>query len=216
MSIQNFNDIKHTFYINLQHRTDRNAHMQQQLSLLNIPYQRFNAISMKNGAVGCSLSHLSLLNYAINNNLEHILILEDDIKFYNHTLFINQFNKCIKNRENNWDVILLAGNNIKPYTNIDDTCIKITKCQTTTGYLVNKHYMKTLRDNIKDGIELLCKYPASPNLYAIDQYWFKLQEKDRWFLIIPITVAQLPGYSDIEKKNVNYIKLMANYNKQIK
>ena len=50
-------------------------------------------------------------------------------------------------------------------------------------------------------------------LYAIDKYWLHLQKRDRWFLIIPLTVIQKEGYSDIEHKTVNYSQLMTKFNK---
>jgi hypothetical protein len=40
-----------------------------------------------------------------------------------------------------------------------------------------------------------------------------LQGRDKWFLLIPIMAYQKEGYSDIEKKNVDYRRMMANYDK---
>ena len=168
---------------------------------------------MDNGAIGCSMSHLRLLQDAIKNNLEHILIVEDDIKFLNPDLFKSQFNKFIEKHGNNWDVILLAGNNMPPYQNIDDTCIKVSRCQTTTGYLVNGHYLKILCTNIKMGLTNLLNKPDEPNKYAIDKFWFILQNNSRWFLITPPTVVQREDYSDIEKKVTNYEKIMVDLDK---
>ena len=74
-------DIKHTLYINLDHRTDRKIHVEEQLSLLGISrYERFKAIQLSNGALGCSMSHLKCLETAKKNNWDHLLILEDDIR----------------------------------------------------------------------------------------------------------------------------------------
>ena len=57
--------------------------------------------------------------------------------------------------------------------------------------------------------------PANRFTYAIDKYWLQLQKCDNWYLIIPLTVIQQEGYSDIEKKVVNYVGLMTNMNKSI-
>jgi glycosyl transferase family 25 len=145
---------------------------------------------MKNGAIGCSMSHLKLLQTAVLNDFDHILIVEDDIKFLDPELFKTQFNKFIGVHGNNWDVILFAGNNVPPYKKIDDTCIKVTRCQTTTGYLVNGHYIKTLMQNVKQGLTNLLNRPDDRKQFAIDIFWFNLQLKDRWFLITPLTVVQ--------------------------
>ena len=213
MSINSINDITNIFYINLEHRTDRKEHVETELLKIGLIGQRFNAIKMDNGAIGCSMSHLKLLQDAVKHNLEHILIVEDDITFLNPTLFINQINNFFKLHNNNWDVILFAGNNIPPYQNIDDTCIKVSRCQTTTGYLVNGHYIKILLQNVKMGLTQLLNNPFQRNLFAIDKYWFILQSVHNWYLIIPPTVVQQEGYSDIEKRVTNFEKHMQDLDK---
>lgn len=206
------NDIKHVYYINLKERIDRKKHVEEQLKNLGFNPNRFNATKLPNGALGCSLSHLKLLKYAKENNLDHILIVEDDILFLNKDLFIEQFNKFLsKNKK--FDVVLLAGNNMPPFLQFNDYCIKVTRCQTTTGYLVCNHYYDTLINNFAEGINRLIHDPNSHVLYAIDKYWFKLQEKNNWYLITPLTVTQKADYSDIEKRYTNYSNVMLDLDK---
>lgn len=211
--LNNINDIKHIYYINLDYRTDRKEHVETQLSLIGLKGTRFNAIRTKQGAIGCTMSHLKLLENAIINNFEHILIIEDDITFLDPSLFIKQFNKCLSNQKD-WDVIILSGNNIPPYTNIDDSCVQVYSCQTTTGYLVNGHYIKILYDNIREGLNLLIHNPENKLNYAIDRYWFRLQYIHKWLLVIPLTVVQREDYSDIEQRQTNYINLMTDLDKE--
>jgi glycosyl transferase family 25 len=210
--IKSLNDINHAFYINLDHRCDRKAHVEIQLESIGIRGQRFNAIKMPNGAIGCSMSHLKLLQNALKNGLDHILIVEDDIQFLDPELFKTQINTFLSNR-NDWDVILLAGNNMPPYDPVDDTCVKVTRCQTTTGYIVNGNYIEKLIHNIRTGLTNLLHNPDNRTLYAIDKYWFNLQKTDNWFLIIPLSVVQREDYSDIEKKVMNYQKIMTDLDK---
>jgi glycosyl transferase family 25 len=211
--ISNLNDIKNAFYINLDHRTDRKEHVETQLNNIGIKAERFNAVKMENGAVGCSMSHLKLLQEAIKNNLDHILIVEDDITFLDPELFKTQINAFFQLHGNNWDVILLAGNNMPPYENIDNTFIKVSRCQTTTGYLVNGHYLKVLIQNIKMGLTNLLNKPNEKDKYAIDKFWFVLQSSSKWYFIIPPTVVQREDYSDIEKRLTNYTKPMCDLDK---
>jgi glycosyl transferase family 25 len=206
-------DIKHAFYINLDLRPDRKKHVLNQLSLIGIKAERFKAIQLTNGAIGCSMSHLRLLETAKKNNWPHILIVEDDIHFLNPILFVKQMNKFLNNHKD-FDVLLLAGNNMPPYDNIDDTCVKVNKCQTTTGYLVKNHYYDKLIANYKEGIKNLLQFPTKPVYFAIDKYWFNLQKVDNWYLIIPLTVTQREDYSDIEKRNTNYTKAMVDLDKK--
>ena len=215
MSINSLADIKNIFYINLEHRIDRKEHVEKEL--LNIGFkeaQRFNAIKMENGAVGCSMSHLRILQDAQKNNLDHILIVEDDISFLDPELFKNQLNKFFETHKNNWDVVLLAGNNMPPYKIIDDTCIQVSRCQTTTGYIVNGHYIKTLLQNVKIGLTHLINKPTEHAKYAIDKYWFILQQLYKWYLIVPLTVVQREDYSDIEKRVTNFEKHMLDVDKE--
>jgi GR25 family glycosyltransferase involved in LPS biosynthesis len=202
-------DIKHGFYINLQSRTDRNIHVMKQLSLLGLDnvIHRFNAIQTTNGAIGCSISHLKCLQYAKKNNWPHILIIEDDIKFLKPDLFKNQLNGFFR-RNKEWDVVLLAGNNTGKIIRNDEFSVQVTRCQTTTGYLVKSHYYDTFIENIKEGLSKLIKQPFNKKFFAIDKYWFRLQQTDKWYLIIPLTVVQREDYSDIEGHYTNYIKLM--------
>jgi len=213
MNINSINDIKHTFYINLESRPDRKEHVLKELNNLGIKAERFNAIKLTNGAIGCSMSHLKCLELAKKNNFEHVLIVEDDIKFLDPSLFINQLNKFLINQRD-WDVILFAGNNMPPYKKINDYCIRVSKCQTTTGYLVNKNYYDTLIENYREGINKLMKEPEKHPFFAIDKYWFQLQSKDLWFLITPPTVVQREDYSDIEKRYTNYINVMTDLDKE--
>jgi glycosyl transferase family 25 len=215
MPLTSLEDIKHAFYINLDHRTDRKEHVTEQLTNLGLQgFERFNAIKMVNGAVGCSMSHLKILQTAVQNNWDHVLIVEDDITFLDPELFKANFETFLQRNGNNWDVILLAGNNMPPYDTVDDVCIKVKRCQTTTGYLVNGHYIKKLMENVKMGLTQLMYKPASHAMYAIDKFWFVLQAVDRWFLIIPPTVVQREDYSDIEKKRINYQKIMMDLDKK--
>lgn len=206
-------DIKHAFFINLDSRPDRKQHVEGQLSALGIPAERFKAIKLKNGAIGCSMSHIKVLEMAKANNLPHVLIVEDDILFTKPDVFIEQLNLFLSGHKD-FDVLLFAGNNMPPYTVVDDSCVRVSKCQTTTGYLVQRHYYDTLIANYKTGVELLMKEPQKHFLYAIDKYWFHLQALHKWYLITPLTVVQREDYSDIEKRPTNYIRPMLDLDKQ--
>lgn len=211
--MKSVSDIKNIFYINLDTRPDRKTHFENQMKMLKWSAQRFNAIKNKNGAIGCSLSHLALLIYAKQNNLDHILIMEDDIMFLNPYTFVDNLNKFLQ-KEINFDILLIAGNNMGDYQRIDENCIKVSKCQTTTGYLVKNNYYDKLINNIQTGISLLLKYPKMRDFYAIDQYWASLQQSDNWYLLTPLTVTQKPDYSDIESRVTNYSPAMLDLDKK--
>ena len=203
------------FYINLNSRIDRKLHVERQLDLLGIRdnVKRFNAIHNVNGRIGCSLSHLKCIQMAKEQNMEFVLILEDDVSFLLPDDFVENVNKFLSNPENKWDVLLLAGNNLPPFTTNDEVSIRVTHCQTTTGYIVRQHYYDTLIANIKEGVAKLMKNPEHHYYFAIDKYWIHLQKQHRWMLLIPLIVIQRPDYSDIEKRYTDYQRLMTSIDK---
>ena len=214
MNINTIFDIQHAFYINLASRPDRKQHVEEQLKLIGINAERFNAIKLPNGALGCSMSHLKCIETAKKNNWSHLLIVEDDIKFLDPNLFKRQISSFFTKHMNNWDVVIIGGNNLPPYEKIDDACVKVSSCQTTTGYLVNGRYFDILIDNFRTGINMLIKNPELHVQYAIDKYWFHLQKRDNWYLIIPLTVTQREDYSDIEKRPTNSTNVMTDLDKE--
>jgi len=214
MSLSSITDITNVFYINLEHRTDRKEHIESELNQVGFNnVERFNAVKMKNGRVGCTLSHIKCIELAKERNYSHVVICEDDTKFTNVELFKKQLNTFLT-KKHNWDVVIFAGNNVPPYEQIDETCVSVTRCQTTTCYMVNGHYYDALLENYKEGLEKLMRYPEQHISYAIDKYWFSLQLKDNWFLITPLTVIQREDYSDIEQRVTNYGYLMTDLDKK--
>ena len=214
-NMNSFADIKNVFYINLAHRLDRKDYIETQLKNVGFSqFERFNAIKLSNGRIGCSMSHLRCLKLAKERNYEHLLICEDDTTFLNPPLLVNQLNTFFQNKHSRWDVLLLGGNNVPPYQPIDNTCIRVSHCQTTTCYLVNGHYFDTLIENIKEGIQKLMQDPNNHRQYAIDMYWLHLQKKHMWLLIVPLTIIQKEDYSDIEQRNINYSGMMLDLNKE--
>ena len=215
--MKSIQEIQHLFYINLEYRKDRKFHVEEQLGKIGIPkesIQRFDAIcpANGNGAIGCTMSHLRCLQKAKEEGWDHVCIVEDDIQFLDPELFAQQFNRFLENHSK-WDVVLLGGNNVPPYQKVDETCVRVFSCQTTTGYLVRGHYFDLLIQNIKEGLGNLIRNPEKHILYAIDKYWFQLQKRDYWFLIVPLTVTQRSDYSDIEKRPTNYTRVMTDLDK---
>jgi GR25 family glycosyltransferase involved in LPS biosynthesis len=212
--------IKHALYINLESRADRRAHVEAQLASLkhsglsNLVAERFNAIKhATSGAIGCSMSHLRCIQLAKARGWDHVLVCEDDVLFTNVPLFLTQLSKFMATVPH-WDVVLLAGNNVPPYRVVNDACVQVGSCQTTTAYIVRAHYYDALIANYRAGINLLMRSPAQKINYAIDRYWFELQRRDRWFLITPLSVVQREDYSDIEQRVTNYGHLMLDLDKE--
>lgn len=216
--LRSFSDIKHAIYINLDSRNDRRYLFEKQMEDLHrlhptefsfYPVSRFSAISNKeHGAIGCSMSHLECLRLAKKNGWDHVLIFEDDALFIHTEVLIHQVNSFLSRFHDQWDVLLFSGNNFPPFKMEPPDCIRVSNCQTTGCYIVCSRYYDKLIANFEESIAGLMTNPRDKSEFACDMYWKRLQCEDRWYLITPISIIQRPGYSDIEKKEVNYEKMM--------
>lgn len=208
---------KHTFFINLEERTDRLEHIENELKKMNIIGERINAVKSEKGAIGCTLSHIRALETAKQRDYPYIAILEDDIEFRNPELFQTQLEKFVENTEIQWDVLLLAANVVPPYQTVGDYCARIYNGQTTTGYIVKKDMYDVLLENFKESAKLQMKNPiprGTRNPYAIDIHWKKLQPQYFWWIIRPLTVTQYENHSNVEGRNINYDHLMLDMEKK--
>lgn len=190
------------YYINLKHRTDRKQHIEKELKKVGISnYIRFDAIYDEEGWRGCTNSHIQILEKFIESDLNTCLILEDDFYFVDYDQskkILSEFSEL----DIDWDIVLLTCNckETNP-TNINYLVKPNMLAMTTAGYIVNKKFAKVLCENFKKSIE------ASEPL---DVYWKILQtdEKYNWYIFEPRLGRQLKGYSDIQKKYVNYKKYL--------
>jgi len=205
---------KNTLFINLESRKDRLEHVLGEFKKLDIHSERVDAIKMASGAIGCTMSHIKCLELAKERNYENVFICEDDITFLKPELLIENITKFHNNKDINWDVIIISGNNCPPYQKISDYCSRIFDCQTTTGYIVKRDMYDVMIDNFKTGLSLLLKNPTKKREYAIDMYWKRLQLQYFWYIITPLTTIQYENYSDVEETNVNYSTLMLDMNKE--
>jgi glycosyl transferase, family 25 len=186
------------YYINLDHRHDRNKEIIGELTKMGIPstkYERFPAIYHKEiGGVGCGRSHIAILEDALKKGYHQIMVLEDDFmfcvtpqKFYDSMENLNQME---------YDICLLS------YNMIDSKGIenssnfrKVLNSQTTSGYIIKRHYFQKLINVFKEAVDGFEKTNYHW-IYAIDVMWKPLQQIDNWICFIPRLGKQRPSYSD--------------------
>lgn len=208
--------LNHTLYINLRERTDRLQHIRDEFEKVGIENAiRIDAIKNEKGAIGCTLSHIRALMYARQQQWEHVFVCEDDITFLQPDILREKLNIFFNSHHTDkWDVLIIGGNNCPPYTIVEDYCCKVENCQTTTGYIVKRHYYDTLIENFTESVNHLIREPQKSQKYALDIYWKRLQQRDIWYMILPLTVSQYENYSDIERKTTNYGWLMLDMEKK--
>lgn len=198
------------FYINLDERVDRMKHFEN----LKLKYEffknikRLSAIKNSNGAIGCGASHIEaltkLLEYANSNDSDnYFMVCEDDLCILND----DNYNKFVKDFDNikdkKWDIIVTTPSGDKMPGPSFYNFYRIHNNQTTTAYIIKKTFIPILISNFKQSVNELIK-GGNPNMYAIDQWWKQLQNRDTFCYYKDIYAGQLVGYSNIENKHINY------------
>ena len=191
------------FYINLEHRKERDVITKQELKKLGIKKpNRFNGITHEIPLVGCALSHIGCLENAKELGWDYVIIFEDDIKIESKKKCNEKFNKYIKT---DFDVLYLGIWNYLPPQKINEDLAKVVRGSCLHAYIVKSHYYDTLINHLKESIELKIKEPENNN-YNNDEYIHTLQAKDNWYCITPIHITQRDGWSDNFKEIRNFSK----------
>jgi len=147
------------------------------------------------GEFGCWLSHGKAIVHAIESNVENILIVEDDTTFTNESSLL--LKTALSELPNNWDILFLGGNPVRPIKQISPTLSKIIDTfYCTMAYSLPK---KSLLKFYDEYIELL-----SNNLPISDFGTSTFAVKNNGYAITPCICYQQPGYSDIQQKHHDY------------
>jgi GR25 family glycosyltransferase involved in LPS biosynthesis len=199
------------YYINLDTRPDRREHIDELKA--KFPFfshmERFQAIEHANGGIGCAMSHIKVLETLFSSEQPYVMVIEDDIFIHDETnfhKFISAFDK-IKDSDA-WDIIVLtpSGNRteVQPDANMNEVNFyRIRETQSATGYIIKRSFIPVLVNNWKEALHHLLQGEEYP-VYAIDQWWKQLQDKYGFYYNKDLFAGQLPGYSDIEHKHVDY------------
>lgn len=195
------------YYINLEHRTDRNKEILDTLSIF--PKENITRIDAfktpENGAIGCLKSHIKALSLALeqkNIGNEYVMICEDDLEFMENPIpYINQFME----QKINWDVLMVAHNTYRKESTKHKNIIKIIESQTTACYIIKLDYIPILLNIYKEALSKFESTGVWDNIYCTDQIWKSLQTKHNWFTFAKRIAKQRAGFSDIVGDNVNYM-----------
>ena len=208
---ERFHKYPHLFYINLKHRKDRLKHVTKQLENVQYPTEyihRVEATRKKNGALGCGLSHidaLEQLHKTLKGKHDYGIIMEDDFTWKNDLQTTRKMLKEIfELKKKDWNAILLTCNGYAKKNKNEGILHQVGDCQTTTGYMIQKHYIPTLLRNFKECVNQSTNVDEHKSIHTpihhIDQYWKRLQ-KDKWYVTQPILGVQAQSWSDIMSNN---------------
>ena len=194
-------------YINLSNRTDRNDHILFELQKWGVDsskIHRIDAVKKTPGALGCGLSHIKALTEAFSHTeWNTVLILEDDFTFRPDSEMNDKIKQLCTSHP--FDVGLLSYNS--EYIKYTDTIIpsikRIQYSQTTSSYLIRRHYIPTLLQNMKAATYDMERF-GKRHENCIDIHWTKLQPSGQWYGIFPAIGYQYDNYSDIENRVTSY------------
>lgn len=166
--------------IHLPHRKDRLEILKKELEIQNITDYRIwkGIINPQSACKGISQAHKQIIQFAKHENLSEILIAEDDIQFTSPS----SFTFYLKNKPANYDIYL--GGIIWGKLNEDNS---VDDFSGTTLYLVKQKFYDTLLSLPED-----------------KDYDRALAMKGRFFVCNPMVVIQHNGFSDNQKRYIDF------------
>lgn len=191
---------------NLDKRTDRMKSLIPELEKFNIHASKtktFNGhelfpelIRLKAGWKGTILTHLNALQYAKQQNLKNVLILEDDVRFSKK--YMHLLNDMIHELPEDWDMFYIGANDKHPETKLSMYSNHLRRAKfllTTHAYSVNAKAFTFLIDHLASRIE---------SAIVIDVLYTQIQPKLNCFMATPNLAWQAEGFSDIIGREMNY------------
>lgn len=213
------------FCINLDSRPDRWAKCQEKFKKLGIldKVERFSAFKLEHpdpaykkilGQSGCTLSHLSILKKALDNNYSNYLVLEDDFEI-NETEInsLSILDNSLSELPPDWDILYLGGNLTDVYENVplekySTFLYQVKACHTTHAMAISKSGMQKIAQKIGH-VESIVEWVIKKG--TIDVFLSKeILSSNNCFIINPLLILQQEDFSDIEQSVYNYKNWMLN------
>lgn len=223
------------YFINLESRPDRKVHLIEQLE--SVGYDKthvhhFPAVASGDGAYGCMLSHMAVLEKIAQGDAPLGIVMEDDFTFFDAEQASLQLKRathlsvegnvvllsCSHPHVTGWgefnasddraaSTVLsqydLTGQGECAVETLSDHFAPVLNCQTTSGYIITKRYAPTLLARFKEA-EALRASGAPPIQWSIDMIWKSLQVPDQWLITSPVMGYQMEGYSSITNQDQSY------------
>ena len=187
-------------FINLARRTDRLARFWETLG--QWPFKtptRFEAVDglatgtptgwdKGPGAWGCLLSHIAVLESAINDDVFSLLVLEDDA--YPVTNFPSLAKKFLAAVPDDWDGLMFGAEHLQPPQIISPGLVRCVAANRSHAYAVRGPFMRFLLNSWRSTTNDHCDIVMSSLMRR-----FKLYAPD------PILIGQDAGRSDVTGRN---------------
>jgi len=190
-----FNEVfEKVVVINLARRNDRLASITKELNAHNIEFERFEAIDGQelgiSGVAACAMSHRAVIEKY--KDCQSIFIFEDDAELKPD--FALLWDKFIVNLPDDWQMIYLGCNRIESNP-IADGVARLLQGVATHAYGAKQAIFNDL-------IQL------SQANQPIDLSYMQMQVSVPTYMAFPTMVGQVPGFSNIEERFIDYTFLL--------
>ncbi len=180
-------------------KATRLINVMHELNSYSIEVEYFDAtLNTDCGAVGLRQTMIRLFHHCLENNYSKFLVFEDDIEFVND---INYFMPlCLEQLPDNFDLFYLGGYVVKPFKGkCSANLIKLQGCLTTHAVAYSKKAIEKI-------LPLMEKHSENPrDKTTIDMLLMnRIQTLGNSYISYPLLAKQRSGYSEIEKREVNY------------
>jgi hypothetical protein len=187
------------YCINLDHRTDRWEHAQNEFRSMDISdrVKRFSAIKEEDGRLGIIKSNLSILKTAKEKGFKNVLIFEDDVKFLCHESLLQEALVELV-RQGPWGLFYLGGNVPQKVKRISN---RLIEARNVYGVHAMAYHSWIFDSVIKkyEGMNAVSSWYDILDVFFVHE----IQTKYPCFLMFPLMATQMESYSDIEKRLMN-------------
>lgn len=180
----------HKLVINLPERKDRLAIFNEELKYIGNPeYTIIQGVKHKQPHRGIGKAHINCINYARENSLPYVLIMEDDVRFQAKENTLDYINECLNNLPNDWEVLLGGAYMAKRLIPYNDHWNKITEFCGLHFYIVKA-----------SAYDKVMTYDYSTH---IDR-WYNANSRLNCYVAKKFFATQYVGFSDNVGRKVSY------------
>lgn len=200
------------YYINLNHRTDRNKQFLDWMKSTGVSSSKLHRIEAiyapgPKAYLACIASHLKALETFMLSGQNVCIIYEDDHIPLDETTYWSQVQK-IFTEQVPFDCIVLSNTILEAKPTQWPFLVHPSRCYTASGYIITRAFAPTLIETWKTGIRLAMEEHArtgkKADQYMNDVYWETIMPNHKFYVYTPRIGKQSDGYSDLQQHVVSY------------
>lgn len=210
--MNSFDHFDEIYCINLDERTDRWEHAQEEFRKAGILDRviRFSAIRDADGRLGVIKSNLAIIKIAKEKKLKNVLIFEDDVQFIvdNPQDVLAKTIQQIGNIK--WHLFYLGANTHQKLTKFKPNLI-LLKNAFAVHSMAYSELMYDIFINKYEKLKVISTFDDILDVFLAR----KIQEKYICLMTNPMMTTQMNSYSDIENRIVDYSFIEERYKNNI-